>query len=354
MAKKKDQQPEQANPSDQPKTVDSPNPLARALSGSESGCPIPSAHDKLNEAHYFLHEMIDNYHECDKFRYSLSAFLQAARNVTFHLQSDAKHRDGFDDWYKPLQDGMRADTDLALLNSERVRVVHQSALVPASAMFFGAFENGRYKSGFSGLPMNPMQDSVPALIEGRMLFDRGIGGSSFLFDPHRSCDCEEYGLTRTWSLPELPKDTDLVEFANRCLAAVAEVVSAAHTWCGATHNPVVTCDHASGDFRTLRESMIFPEVMKAWNEDPTERLQPKGKSLALRELPFDDAKVLYTLPTGKNARGWASDRVSPFWPKKYGSMLLYSVSGKRVRLSNAVFFDWEQAAVERFKPKGRR
>jgi hypothetical protein len=235
-----------------------PNPLAQALSGSDSGCPVPSAHDKANEAHYFLHELIEHYHECNRFRYSLSAFLQAARNVTFHLQSELKHRDGFDDWYKPHREKMKANADLVLLNSERVRVVHQEALVPASSMFFGAFENGKYKTGFSGLPMHPMRDSVPALVEGRARFEEGFGKSHFL-DPYHSCDCEEYGLTRTWSLPDL-KGVELAEFCTRCLAAVVEVLSAAHEWCGASYNPIVTCNHASGDFRTLRESMIFPEV----------------------------------------------------------------------------------------------
>jgi hypothetical protein len=69
-------------------------------------------------------------------------------------------------------------------------------------MFFGAFENGRYNLGFNGMPMNPMRDSVPTLIEARAHFEEGIGKYHFL-DPNRSCDCEEYGLTRMWSLREL-------------------------------------------------------------------------------------------------------------------------------------------------------
>ena len=97
---------------------------------------------------------------------------------------------------------MKNNPDLPLLNSERVRIVHQESLVPASSMFFGAFENSRYKLGFNGMPMNPMRDSVPTLIEAGAHFEEGIGKYHFL-DPNRSCDCEEYGLTRMWSLPEL-------------------------------------------------------------------------------------------------------------------------------------------------------
>ena len=67
--------------------------LARALSG-DSACPVPNAHDKTNEAHYFLHQMMEHYHDCDRFRYSLSAYLQAARSITLMLQAELTHRDG--------------------------------------------------------------------------------------------------------------------------------------------------------------------------------------------------------------------------------------------------------------------
>jgi hypothetical protein len=90
---------------------------------------------------------------------------------------------------------MEGNADFRLLNSERVRVVHRESLVPASTMFFGAFEFGREKFGFGGFPLDPKQDSVPALIESRAHFEKGIGQLRFL-GPHRSCNCEEYGLTR--------------------------------------------------------------------------------------------------------------------------------------------------------------
>jgi hypothetical protein len=317
--------------------------LAQALSGNETVCPAPSAHDKANEAHYFLHEMMAHYHECDRFRYSLSAFVQAVRNITFVLQSDLKSRSGFEAWYEPWQAKMKDNPDLQLLNSQRVRVVHQESLVPASSMFFGCFENGRYKLGLDGMPMNPMRDSIPSLIEARAHFDGGIG--QYFVGPYRSCDCEEYGLTRTWSLPEL-NGVELTDFCARSFAAVVEVLSAAHEWCGTHHNPKVTCNHSSIEYRTLRESMVFPEVMKAWDGAVTERVLPLGETLPLRKFPFDDAEVLYTLTPKKLARGWVSMAISPYWPRNYASMLVYSVGGKRLRLRNSVFFDRTKAQVQ--------
>jgi hypothetical protein len=81
--------------------------LARTLSGDGAPCPVPSTHDKTNEAHYFLHEMMDHYHDCDRFRYSLSAFLQAARSVTYLLQTELGSRDGFEAWYEPWREKMK-------------------------------------------------------------------------------------------------------------------------------------------------------------------------------------------------------------------------------------------------------
>ena len=129
--------------------------LARNLSESGGPCPVPSAHDKTNEAHYFLHEMMEHYHECDRFRFSLSAFLQAARSATLLLQAELSAMDGFAAWYEPWQEKMKRSRVLPTLNSERVRVVHKEALVPASTMFFGRFEYGRWKSGMDGLPLRP-------------------------------------------------------------------------------------------------------------------------------------------------------------------------------------------------------
>jgi hypothetical protein len=92
--------------------------------------------------------------------------------------------------------------------------------------------------------------------------------------------------------------------------------------------------------------MVFPEVMKAWDGGATERVLPSGEMLPLRKFPFDDAEVRYTLTPKKVARGWVSMAISPYWPRNYASMLVYSVGGKRLRLRNSVFFDRTKAQVQ--------
>src|SRR5580692_730231 len=97
--------------------------LAKSLGGAVGESPLPSAHDKLAEAHYFIHEMLENYHHPHEFRYSLSGFLQAARSTTLMLQSDLSSRQGFGEWYVEHQHELATSPDLRLLNQLRVRIV---------------------------------------------------------------------------------------------------------------------------------------------------------------------------------------------------------------------------------------
>jgi hypothetical protein len=162
--------------------------LAKSLGGAVGECPLPSAHDKLAEAHYFIHEMLENYHHPHEFRYSLSGFLQAARSTTLMLQSDLSSRQGFGEWYVEHQHELATSPDLRLLNQLRVRIVHQDSLVPASFMFAGYLKYGKPKLGFE-IPLDPMRDSIEALIDVRRHF-------TDFAHPHRAWIGEELGIRR--------------------------------------------------------------------------------------------------------------------------------------------------------------
>ena len=110
-------------------------------------CPFPSSHDNLSEAHYFIHQMLDNYHFPTEFRYNLNAFLQAARSTTLLLQTELPKHRKFQEWYDAKRQIMGDDEELKLLNSLRVTVVHQSSLIPASTMWIGYFKHGDRRLG---------------------------------------------------------------------------------------------------------------------------------------------------------------------------------------------------------------
>jgi hypothetical protein len=88
---------------------------------AEPACPVPSAHDKLGEAHHSILEQIKRYHDPDYFRYSLSAFFQSARSTTFMIQSELARRNGFEEWWEGQQELLSNDPDLKLLNALRVQ-----------------------------------------------------------------------------------------------------------------------------------------------------------------------------------------------------------------------------------------
>jgi hypothetical protein len=68
-----------------------------------------AAREKLLEAQYFLQRMRENSSDRDAFKYNLSAFLSAARSVTFYMQKEFKHTPGFEEWYAAEQEVMRRD-----------------------------------------------------------------------------------------------------------------------------------------------------------------------------------------------------------------------------------------------------
>lgn len=301
-------------------------------------CPLHATHDKLNEAHYFIHQMADHYHEPDRFRYNLSAFLQSARNVTWVLQSELSKKTGFDQFWATQQDSMRADDDLKLLNDARVTVVHRSSLVPASSMFIGHFKYGKPRAGFASMPLHPMTDSAQALALGREVDDQ-------FEHPHRAWCGEEFGLRRKWALEEA-LERELVQFALGALEKIADVFSEAHKWVGGGAFNTGRCDHfTSEEYRDLRESEVFPEVAKAWDGPPTEQVSPAKGGLSLLSAPSDSARVLHRISESKKAKGWVNSTPSKFWDREFCSMLLYSIGEDVITLKTGVFFKRSAASI---------
>jgi hypothetical protein len=309
--------------------------LARSLSGSSNDCPIPSAHDKLAEAHYFIHDMLGNYHRPHEFRYSLSGFLQAARSTTLMLQSELRSRAGFDDWYAGRRQHLSTDADLRLLNRLRVRVVHQNSLVPASSMFAGYLKYRRPKLGFQ-MPLNPMMDTLAALVETR----RVLGD---LPHPHRIWIGEELGIQRKWSLAEI-EGRELVQFCMDCWKKISVVIVEAHSWCGADLEPQMTCGGEVGEAQLLTESEVFPEVARAWDESPTEIVSPRENELPLLNAPLDSADRLHVITAPASAKGWVTVG-SPYWSSEYASMLVHSIGDSEVNENTCVFFEHKKAFI---------
>jgi hypothetical protein len=306
------------------------------LTDAENGCPVPSAHDKLVEASYFFHEMIRNYHWPDEFRYSLGAFLQAARSVVYMLPVDLAGRNGWREWWKAREARLDAEVDWKLMKNYRDTVVHRASLFPSSTAFVGHFKYGKRKLGLVRIPLPPYEDSVNALLRTRPFLQKWE-------HPHRAWSGEECGIERSWMLKEIP-ERELVAFCASCWQRIAEVVFDIHDWQGCRYEKANVSEGIRSGYQILRESQVFPEVVKAWDSEPTEMVEGLGKNLELLEAPSPDSKVLQKIDGPKTVKGWVGGR-SRFWSSNYRSMLIYSIGDIVITKSTAVFFESSKARV---------
>jgi hypothetical protein len=224
-------------------------------------CPIPASHDKFEEAHYFLHRMLAEYHEPEPFRWNLNAFLQALRSITLMLQKELSSRDGFEEWYKPHQDAMRADPLLRTFHDGRNIVVHQGVLSQRSKLTAGIFR-GREMKVASERELDINRPTAEVL---KAVAPAWIG--SFIDAEHSAVD-EQIGVERQWILDELDHPgQDVISACHTAWARIGAIVVAAHRWVGADFNTPGEADAASHlqlDRRVLLESDIDPDLPRRW------------------------------------------------------------------------------------------
>jgi hypothetical protein len=308
--------------------------------GVEAKCPCPSTHDKLQEAHYFVHQMVDHYHEPDQFRFSLSAFLQASRSVTFFLQTEAASSPGMKSWYQATQASLAADADLKALNSLRVQTVHKTALAVNSRARIGMYKHGSCRLALPMIPMKPDTDGFTGLITARMLLD-----DFNLVNPQRVWIGEEIGIDREWILEELP-GREITKVCIDSLEQLRRIVWDAHEAHSGIHHPFPEegCRHSEGGYTVIRESQMFPEIVRAWDGELPEILSAGPTGLRFLAGPSPAAPIWHELMPGQKARAWVG-APSTHWGSGYVSALLHSIKRKRVDKRTAVFFAMRDASV---------
>jgi len=318
--------------------------------GVEPECPCPSSHDKLQEAHYFIHEMVDKYHQPDEFRFSLSAFLQASRSVTLFLQVEAAASPAVRQWYeRTAQPQLATDADLKILNSLRVQTVHRAALAVNSHATIGYYRYGMCRLTLPMVQMAPDTDGFTALIMARMLVD-GLP----LANPQRVWSGEEIGVDRQWVLEELP-GREITKVCIDTLEKLRRVIFDAHEAHSGLHFefPTGGCAHGRGGYTVLRESELFPEISRAWEAESPDRLVAGRNGLKFLAGPSPASPVWHELAPGQHADGWVGPR-STQWGSGYSSALLRSIGRKLVERRTAVFFETQAAQVSPGRRRRKR
>ena len=90
---------------------------------------MTNTRDKLNEAKHFLAEMKRVSSDINKFRYELTAFLNASRSITQIMQKEFSEKDGFAEWYGQKQIDMQGNGTLKYLHRQRSISFHEHPIL---------------------------------------------------------------------------------------------------------------------------------------------------------------------------------------------------------------------------------
>ena len=217
-------------------------------------CPLAETDDRFGEAHYFIERMMVEYHEPMAFRFNLNAFLQALRNVTFVLQKDLSHRDGFREWYRERQGTMKEDPLLPKFAAGRNIVVKQRSLEINSKAEIGLFRGRTLKLAFS---MDvPVHQSSKHIVE-------NIAPITGLIEPEHFAIDEQYGVRREWNAPELG-DGNVITLCDLAWVKIGQVLSEAHDFAGWHSVPPGEHGHKAENCDVLLEMDIDPSLPQKW------------------------------------------------------------------------------------------
>lgn len=236
--------------------MDGPEPPVADIDAQT--CPLSETDDKVQEAHYFLHRALTSYHSPEEFRWNLNAFLQALRSVTLYLQNELKETDGFDTWYETVREGLRADELLGRFLEGRNVVAHARSLDSVSTVNAGVFRGRKLKLGL-GMAIPPSRSSAQLIA----VMQRQLGW----VDDEHSFIGEQYGVERTWVVPELDRDGEVTRLCHSAWARIVGVIAAAHEFVGRTHLRVrdePTAAHDYHSYNVLLESDLDPTAAERW------------------------------------------------------------------------------------------
>jgi len=175
---------------------------------------IKPAFTRLFDAQQHWHDADKGYFDPRQFRIAINSCIQDLRNVTFLLQSNKRSIDGFDNWYVPWQEKMRANPSLRWLVSARNRIVKQGDLDLNSVLrveIIGSYKDGDFpifeKSYDSKLTNKELFEAIP---------NNGL--------PKEVLEHSYIKLERRW-VDQNYDEHELLELLSTCWIAVAQLLS---------------------------------------------------------------------------------------------------------------------------------
>src|SRR5262245_22917687 len=111
---------------------------------------FPHTIDRLQESHWFLHQMVMWYHKANPFRYSLNSFIRSLREVDNMLRAELKLFNEHSLWYKRrIKELVTEEPLIEKLVKTRDLIVHQLMLAPSSKATVGICDLRGIRSGMA-------------------------------------------------------------------------------------------------------------------------------------------------------------------------------------------------------------
>ncbi|MGM9986448.1 MAG: hypothetical protein ACI35O_04380 [Bacillaceae bacterium] len=221
---------------------------------------IISAYDRLEEAHWNIHQIELNYHESDSFRYSLNSFLRVIKEVSQILQMELQNKPGFIQWYRKRRQITYEDPLIADLFKKRDIMVHRLMLSPKSSAYLGITEGRGLKAGL-GMELNPFQDSDYLMVNFLLInskSDEDLDVFGILSDDDDQLPCIE----RYWGLD--PFEEGILELAVQAWKQIAALTKDTITWLGEDPTQLrlsIDCIHSSSSVALLTYKREWIEIL---------------------------------------------------------------------------------------------
>ena len=124
---------------------------------------VEDAIDRLQEAHWYIHEMEIRYHDPDPFRYALNSFLRALKEVPDVLRMAMENEPNFSAWFSERRKKATCDALVSKLFGQRNILVHRRMLATVSIATIGITELRGIKLGFTK-QVDPFCDSDDLMV----------------------------------------------------------------------------------------------------------------------------------------------------------------------------------------------
>lgn len=181
--------------------------------------PIKNSLDRWTEVHWHIHQMEDNFHYPEPFRYSTNSFIRSIKEIPQILSMELQNQPEYKTVFRPEIESLRQDKLFALLSKKRDFIVHHGVLQLHSKGMVGTTEGRGFKIGMS-YPVHPFESSDEAYVRFKEFCKKETIIRS-AFGP----DCDSWPcIERTWRLPEFPEE-DVMEVCIHAWQAAGVVLS---------------------------------------------------------------------------------------------------------------------------------